>query len=408
MINPDFIKYSLNNITKRKMRSLLTVLSILIGITAIYAIVSFGQGLNMYIDSFADQMGRDKIIIQARSIGAPGTDDTFQITQSDLDFVRKVKGVEEATGAYMKTGEVEFNDQKKFVFVSGTTTGEEQELVNEVFTLEIIKGRNIKGNDKLKVVLGYNYMLNNRIFSKAMKLGDKLDITYENITYKADVIGFFEEVGNPQDDSNVYLSQDGMRQIFNVDEVYQFIMLRSSPGYDPTALAEKIQDRLRKHKDQDKGEEDFFVQTFDQAIESFTNVIDILNIILVIIALISSVVAAINITNTMYTAVLERTREIGVMKAIGAKRRDILTIFLIESGFLGALGGVVGVALGYAISKTGGIMISQAGYSMLSPAFPAWLTIGCILFSFIVGAGAGLLPSIHAAREKPVDALRYE
>ena len=138
------------------------------------------------------------------------------------------------------------------------------------------------------------------------------------------------------------------------------------------------------------------------------NVMDVINGVLVLIALISLVVAGVNIMNTMYTAVLERTQEIGIMKSVGARNSDILAIFLFESGFLGAVGGVMGIIFGWAIASAGGAAAAAAGYALLRPEFPLWLIIGCVAFAFFVGAMAGLLPAIQASKLKPVDALRYE
>jgi len=119
-------------------------------------------------------------------------------------------------------------------------------------------------------------------------------------------------------------------------------------------------------------------------------------------------VGGVGIMNTMYTSVLERTQEIGVMKAIGAKNRDILTIFLIESGFLGLMGGMVGVLMGIGIGKAIEFGAAQAGLAILKVYFPWYLIVGSLLFSFLIGAFSGLAPARQAAKLKPVDALRYE
>ena len=110
----------------------------------------------------------------------------------------------------------------------------------------------------------------------------------------------------------------------------------------------------------------------------------------------------------MYTAVLERTKEIGIMKAVGATNASILSIYVIEAGMVGMIGGILGVIFGFLISSTGGLMAAQAGFSFLKPAFPIWLTLGSIVFAMGVGAAAGTLPAIRASKMNPVDALRYE
>ena len=125
--------------------------------------------------------------------------------------------------------------------------------------------------------------------------------------------------------------------------------------------------------------------------------------------MISLIVGAVGIMNTMYTAVLERTKEIGIMKAVGATNQAIRTIFLIESGLLGLMGGLVGTVLGLLISfATAGIAGQALGTNLVQAYVSWWLVIGALGFSFVVGALAGYLPARQAANMKPVDSLRYE
>ena len=171
----------------------------------------------------------------------------------------------------------------------------------------------------------------------------------------------------------------------------------------------KIEEKLRKYKGQKEGEEDFYVQTFEEIMAMFGSVINILNGILVLIALISLFVASVNITNTMYTAVLERTKEIGIMKSVGAKNSDILTLFLIESGLLGLVGGLIGVGVGAGIGKSVEyIALTQLGTPFLQASISLELVLGALLFSFVVGSFSGVLPAIQASRMRPVEALRHE
>jgi len=400
----DEIRYAIQNLRKRKLRSGLTVLSILIGIAAIFSLLSFGIGIQKYIDTLADEAGRDKLFIQAKGIGAPGTDDSFQLSKKDVDFVSKIRGVNEIAGIYFAAGEVNVDDVKKYYYLMGLDISK-IEFVEESFANSIVKGRQLKEGDLDKTVLGFNYMADDKVFKKGIKVGDKIKINGNPF----EVVGFYDEVGNPQDDTNVFLTKGAFEKLYpEKKDKYGFVMLSSQPDTKPSELAERIEDKLRKFKEQEKGKEDFFVQTFDDAIATFTTVINVINGVLVLIALISLVVAFVNIMNTMYTAIIERTKEIGVMKAVGAKNDDILFIFMFESGFLGFVGGLLGVAFGYLIAKTGGQIAAASGFALLKPEFPIWLILGCLFFSFLVGAAAGFLPARRASRLRPVDALRYE
>lgn len=402
----DEIMYSLKHIIGRKTRSWLSVVSILIGITAIFTLVSFGLGIQNYMNTLAVEMGADKIFIMAKGTGAPGMDENFFITKEEMDFVSKIKGVDEITGMYFKAGEIEFNKERIYNFVIGLEA-EKIDFINEGFTIEIDKGRALKEGDLDKVFLGYNYQIGDKamVFKNPVDLGDKVEIKEESF----EVIGFYDEVGNPSDDAQIYLSFDAFEKLYpDVKDKFGYVILRSAKGVDPNALADKIEEKLRKHKGQEEGEEDFYVQTLVDMMEIYGTVINVLTSILVLIALISLIVASVNIMNTMYAAVLERTQEIGVMKAIGARNEDIRFIFIFESGFLGLVGGILGVIFGYLISRLGGYIAVVSGYSILQPIFPWYLTAGCLLFAFSVGAIAGLLPASNASKQKPADALRYE
>ncbi|MDD5086743.1 MAG: ABC transporter permease [Candidatus Nanoarchaeia archaeon] len=401
----DLIKYVITNLRQRFTRSFLTILSILIGIMAIFILMSFGQGLVNYMNQMSEDMGADKIMVMPIDMAFSGN---IYLTQDDLDFIKKQRGVAEATAMMMKQTEVKIDKDKlgKWVFIAGMPTdSSEQRLVEEAFAgYGIIKGRNLKEGDSKKAVLGYNYMIPDKIFSKTLKIGDKIYIQDEHF----EVIGFYEEVGTPQDDSNVYLTNEVVGDLFDMEGEYGYIFVKAEKNEDPSELAEKLQEKLRRHKGQEEGQEDFYVQSFDDLMETMGTVLLILNSILVIIAGISVLVAAVNIMNTMYTAVLERTKEIGIMKAIGAKNSTILFIFFFESGMLGLIGGGIGIIIGFALAKLGETIIAASGYSFLKPSFPWWLTVGCLFFSFAVGAASGYFPAKAASRLKPVDALRYE
>src|SRR3989344_7686228 len=314
----DVIIYVIKNMKIRLTRSVLTIVSILIGIMAIFALVSFGQGLSSYVNQIGQEAGADKLIAQPRGFGPPGTSST-PLTKDDLDFIKKTNDVSEAAGMITQQAEVSLEQDKpgKWVFVMGmSTVPSEQRLIDESFGgIGILKGRNLKSGDKNKAVIGYNYQFDGKIFSKPLKLGDKIFIN--DVEFK--IIGFYEEIGNSQDDSNVYITTEDAEELFDVKDEYGFIYIRADKGANPSEVAAKLEEKLRKEKGQKEGEETFFIQTFEQLLETFGTVLIVINAILAIIAGISVLVAAVNITNTMYTAVLERTKEVGVMKAIGAR-----------------------------------------------------------------------------------------
>ncbi len=402
----DILKYSISNLWNRKLRSFLTILSILIGITAIFALSSFGLGIQYYIEDLAKQMGTDKVMIMPKDYITAMGESNVEFTDDDVDFLKKIRGVDEATGMIMSSCKVKFKDYKEiYPYLMGMSTDtKEKILVEEMFAgYGLEKGKALKKGDVLKVALGYNYLIPNKAFKKPISVGDKIEIN----DVKVEVVGFYEEIGNPADDLNVYISIEGAKEILK-KETYFFILLRSSPDQNPIELADRIKERFRKYKGQEKGEEEFFVQTYEEMMEIYSTVINTLIGVLVLIALISVFVAAVNIMNTMYTAILERTKEIGVMKSIGAKNIFILFIFMVESGVLGLIGGIIGVGFGSLIAKGGGLIAASQGLAMLKPAFPAWLIVGCLAFSFIVGSLSGLMPARQASKLKPVDALRYE
>jgi len=401
----DIIKYSIQNILHRKLRNWLTILSILIGIAAIFTLISFGIGVQNYMDNLFEQMGSNKLTIQAKGFAPPGTS-SITFTEKDVNAISKVNGVKDVVPLFITSYPIKYDIDKKgkWVYVIGVPTERQKlKILEETWDLDFAEGHTLRSNDKYKTFLGYNYLLPNKIFDKP--LSQKSKIYIKGIPFK--VVGFYNEVGNPQDDSNVYIPIETAKEIFSQDS-YQFIIVKIDNSFDKDVIISRIEKALRKSRNLKESQEDFVVQTFEDVLSVFTNIISVLNAVLILIALISVVVSAVNIANSMYTSVLERVNEIGILKSIGAKNNVILSIFLVESGILGLVGGILGISLGYIISKIGEHYASLAGYSMLKPAFPLWLIISSLLFSFIVGMLSGVFPSKQASKLKPVDALRYE
>ena len=402
----DLIKYTINNMRKRLLRNGLTISSILIGIAAIFALLSFGQGLTKYTDDIFEEMGTNKLLIQLSSIGGPGSATGF-FTESDLTTISKRKEVDIATASVARRVSIreDFDSKLKTTYLIGVPTDSNEELKTtmETFTLEIMDGRNVKKNDNHKVVLGYNFLKPDKIFKKPLKLGDKIIVNDE----KFEVVGFLKEIGNPQDDMSILTTNELAQQITK-KEGYDYIVAQIKKEENITQASERLKKELRKNRNEEEGKETFFIQSFEDIMQQASSIIGILNGVLILIASISVLVASINIINTMYTSVYERIKEIGILKAIGAKNSYVIFIFTLEAGVIGFFGGLFGVILGFLIAYGGGQLAILAGYSSLQPLFTINLAISCIIFSSIIGCVAGLFPARNAAKTDPVNSLRYE
>ena len=283
---------------------------------------------------------------------------------------------------------------------------ETQNLINEAQNYKIDVGRDLKPGDKYKAVIGTG-LANLKDFKKPLEVGDKIKIG--KAEQEVIIVGILKKIGNPYDDGTVVLPLDTAQEILGIKDSYDMITVQIKEGEDVDQVAEETKTRLRKDRGLKEGEEDFRVQTAEQLAETFNNIFGIIQAVFIGIAAISLVVGGIGIMNTMYTAVLERTREIGIMKAVGARNSDILKLFLIESGILGMIGGVIGVVLGILLGIGASFFAGQAlGSNLLKAYFPWYLIVGALIFSFGVGCASGALPALQASKLKPVDALRYE
>jgi putative ABC transport system permease protein len=408
----DYFKLAWENITHRKVRSWLTIIGIVIGIAAVVALISLGQGVKKVItDEFA-KAGTDKIYVLpggGLSSGPPGSVKGLQpLTEHDTEVVRRTKGVREATGILQKPGKIEYNKKIYFSSVVGMPLDGTQKLLEEAYNFEYTVGRGLKSGDKYKLVIGSD-LAKGKTLGKPLTVGDRLKIEGQEF----EVIGQLKSMGDPGIDGAIVIPKETSQELFKVNypqghEESQ-IIARTEIGEDPSVIAENIKRELRRSRDVKEGEEDFSVQTTEQLLASFGVILDALSAIVIGIAAISLFVGGVGIMNTMYTAVLQRTNEIGVMKAIGAKNSHILTIFLIESGMLGLIGGVIGLLIGMGLSS----LIAFVGRTFLDTQllyayFPWYLILGALSFAFIVGALSGILPAIQASRQSPVEALRYE
>ena len=406
----DYFKVATGNLFHRKTRSWLTMIGIFIGIAAVVALISLGQGMKEAIGNVFLNIGSDKLAVMAKSglqfAGPPGSSAASNLTAHDADVIKRVKGVGEVGARLIKPAKLEFGNEVKFYFAASMPNDDEgRKLITEFNRYETDEGRLLKKGDRLKAFIG-NSVANKGVFRKKIELGNKLKINDAEF----EVIGILKKTGNPQQDRVVIVPEDALREVLQIDKKkVDVIAVKVQKGVDINKVAADIEQAMRRDRNLDIGKEDFQVQTPQQILSTLNDILTIVEIVLIGIAAISLLVGGIGIANTMYTAVIERTKEIGVMKSIGAQNRDILFIFVIESGMLGLVGGAIGIALGIAMSKLVEYLAFQfLGTNLIKAFFPWYLIAGALLFSFLVGTVSGFFPARQAANLKPVDAIRYE
>ncbi len=399
----QYLKYTFGTFQERKLRSVLTMIGIFIGIAMIVTLISLGQGLKDSITGQFQQMGTDKIMISpGSSFFGVGTS-SIKLTDKDLETIRKVSGVKEAAGMSYKLARVKFKSKTAYTWLIGLPTDKSKSVIDSLQSFKVSDGRSLGSNDKFSVLIGSRFYEPDLVFDSAVNLRDRLIIEGKDFS----VVGEMGKIGNPQDDSQLYIPLDTFTALFN-EKGYGIIYAQVSDDTRIGETADRIKKELRKERDVKKGQEDFSVETFAQLLDSVSTILNIVQAVLIGLATISLVVGGVGIMNTMFTSILERTREIGIMKAVGAKNSSIVTLFLLESGAMGLAGGIIGTAVGILIGKIVEFAAFQLGYSIFKISFSPGLIIFSILFSFTVGAIAGVLPAIRASKLRPVEALRYE
>jgi len=401
----EYFKIAIKNLRNRKLRSWLTALGIIISIATIFTLISLSLGLENAIEEQFELLGTDKFFIQPKTgfLAAPGSTNLTILTSDDVEFTSKINGIKDYSYFVAANAKIEFSDEIRYFMVWGIPP-ENQGVYLEMGALKIEEGRFLAKNDRNSIILGNNFKTKN-LFDKSLRVGNKLIINEKEFKIR----GIMEPIGNPEDDSGIIMDIESFREIFGIPERVDYIMLQVENSEELIDIAERTEYKLRKFRGLDEDTQDFSILTLDEILESFKNILGIITYFLAGIAGISLLVGGIGIANTMYTSILERTKEIGVMKAIGAKNSDILWIFLIESGLLGLVGGIIGIILGYGASKIIEIVIvTQFDTNLLSIYAPFYLILGCLAFSFLIGALSGIFPSLQASKINIVDALRYE
>jgi putative ABC transport system permease protein len=386
---------ALQSIRERKMRSVLTVTGIVIGIAAIVSMVSIGDGTNKYIQEQFEQLGANKIIISSISFSGPPLGGE-QLTENDVDLVKNIRGVEKAMPMLYTTTPVTYKDVTITTMIIALNSDEAMDLF-EGSQFDIESGRWIRSGDKYVVVLGKLAAEEN--FGRELKVRDKVIIKEKAF----EVIGVMKEIGNSQDDSQIYMTVEALRELVGTSDEIDAIYAQASDTSNVEDVAGQIQQKL----DNKYGEDTFTVMSTATLSGQVSSIMSAISIALGGIAGIALLVAGIGIGNTMYMTILERTKEIGIMKAIGASSNHILKIFLTEAAIIGLIGGIVGVVLGTGISNGIGYVLDQQGLPLKTVVTPQ-LALFSAGFSLVVGVASGFLPSRKAARLDPIQALRYE
>jgi len=376
------------------------MLGIIIGIASIISLVSIGEGLNASVSKQLESFGSDKIIVSPSGAGGMAITGFFGegLKEEDVKRIESINGVKTAAGVLFKTLPITFGKETKTVYVVGVNSKEAEEVFIEIQTFELSEGRYFKEGESGLIDIGSSVA--KTMFKKEVKIGDYISIKES----KFKVIGIMKSSGSSQDDSMIYMPLSDLRDLSGGDDSLSLIFAKVSD----VSRIDEISKNIEKKLDAEYGEGSYSATSSQQIADRIGSIFSILSFVLGGIASISLVVAGVGISNTMFTSVLERTKEIGIMKAVGATNYNVMEIFLVESALLGFFGGVAGCVVGFILSQI--ISIFAAG--MLPVEFstvvtPEMISVG-LSFAVIVGIISGLVPARKAARLQPVEALRYE
>ncbi len=400
----DYLVLALKSLRHQRLRSYLTMLGIVIGITAIISLISLGDALKESITGQFSSLGTDKLVVGnvEAGFGPPGSTAAKKLNRHDLKIIEETNGVEEAIVRLIRIVGLELDGKRDFFYVTSVPEDEKEiSIVIESLDLNIVKGRFLKADDNNKIVVGSH--IDEDHFKGNLVTGEKIKVQDKDF----EIVGTIGKSSSFQINTIIFMPEKDLVELLNIGDEIDLIVVKVEDEKRITEVAKLIEKRLRKDRDLKEGEEDFSVQTPLQSIESVNTILNIVNLVFGGIAAISLLVGGIGIANTMFTSVLERKKQIGIMKSIGAKNSDVLKIFVFESALLGLLGGLIGAIFGVALAFTTSSFIENS-IGLLSfkikISFP--LITLAILFSSLIGIISGILPAIRASKLNPVSALR--
>ena len=376
------------------------MLGIIIGIAAIISLVSIGEGLRLSVSKQLESFGSDKIIVSPSSGGGFSPVGFFGegLKEEDVKRIENINGVKTAAGVLFKSLPIKYGKETRTTYVIGINAKEAEKIFTEIQAYELSEGRYFKEGENNVIDIGSAVVKD--MFEKEVKMGDY--ITIKDKKFK--VLGVMKSSGSGQDDSQIYMPLADLRDLTGGEDSLSMVFVKVSDASRVNDISKTIEEKL----DDKYGEKSYSATSSQQMADRVGSIFSILSFVLGGIASISLVVAGVGISNTMFTSVLERTKEIGIMKAVGATNYNIMEIFLVESALLGFFGGAIGCIIGTIFSQ----LISIFAGGMLPVEFNTVVTTDMILiglsFSTLVGIISGLVPARKAAKLQPVEALRYE
>jgi putative ABC transport system permease protein len=399
----EVVRIAVRGLRANKLRSALTTLGIIIGVSAVILLTALGNGIQA---GFNEQFGslNTQITVTPTEGGVPGGGRARDLTENDLEAVlRDAPDVATAIPIVGGAALLQRSGDQYRTSVTGTTA--------DYFTItdrELTAGRpfneqEVRSNAKV-VVLGPNPV--NELFggNATSALGQEIRIS--RAVFR--VIGVAEATGQ-QDDVAIMPLGAARSYLTGGDDELDTIIVRARSAEAVTAASTQITTVLSdRHNIRDPAKRDFEVQALQQQIQEATQFLSFLTLFTAAVAGISLIVGSIGVANIMLVTVTERTREIGIRKAIGARPRVILLQFMLESIFLSGLGGLMGIALGVGLALTGAAILPQLIPDFPAPAVDPISIVLAFTISLIIGLIAGGYPAHRASRLRPIEALRYQ
>lgn len=399
MFVADLIKLSFGSIFSYRLRSALTVLGILVGIGSVVLLTSIGEGVRLFVLNEFTQFGTNLLSV------VPGKTTTFGISGATISTVRplslddaqalnKIDNVIAVVPVVQGNASVEYGARERRTMVLGV--GAE---VPAVWKMPVSSGRFLPADDfqssRSFAVLGSK--MRDELFGNINPLGQRIRIGGDR--YR--VIGVMAPKGQMLGfdlDDTVYLPVDKTMEMFDREGVMEIDLL-----YEPGTASEHIAASVKRLLIARHGEEDFSIITQDKMLDVLGTILNVLTLGVAAIGSISLLVGAVGILTIMTIAVTERTAEIGLLRALGARREHILQLFLGEAVVLSAIGGLLGAAVAVAIVYL---------MKLLVPGMPveiAWQYVSiALIISILIGLASGIAPALRAARMHPLEALRAE